>query len=121
MRRLVVLLIALLLLIIITGLSRTALDPEVFRGEWYSADDQTLYYFQDGLIYSSKFADEITDASSISGAYTYSRDTIFLFAEGVSGLETEQEIYLVQNHDGRFLCESKDGTGMIYFIQCNES
>ena len=120
MRRLVVLLIVVLLLIIITGFSRTALDPEVFRGEWYSADDQKLYYFQDGLIFSSQFTDNDTDAVSISGAYMYSRDTVFLFAEGVPGLETEQEIYLVQNHDGRLLCENKDGTGRIYFIQSKE-
>ena len=120
MRRLVVLLIVVLLLIIITGFSRTALDPEVFRGEWYSADDQKLYYFQDGLIFSYQLTDNDTDAVSISGAYMYSRDTVFLFAEGVPGLETEQEIYLVQNHDGRLLCENKDGTGRIYFIQSKE-
>ena len=120
MRRLVILLLVILLLIIIAGLSRTALDPEVFRGEWYSADDQNVYLFQEGLIYCSRSSDALTDADSISGAYTYSRDSIFLFVEGVPGLETEQEIYLVQNHDGRFLCENKDGTGMIYFIQCNE-
>lgn len=107
----------LILLVIISGLHQTVIDPRVYNGQWYSADDQSLYYFQDGLIYCSKHAVALSDRDSISGAYCYSRNSILLFAAGVEGLETEKEIYLVSNEDGSFLCEHKDGTGAIYFIR----
>ena len=117
MRRSIVLLFAFFLLTIIAGFNQTVLDPEDFRGEWYSNDNQDVYIFQDGLIYCPGTEGLITDPASVSGAYTYSADSIFLFTTGVSGLETEQEIYLVQNKDGSFLCETKDGSGRIFFIR----
>ena len=117
MRRSVVLLITVFLLIIIAGLNQHAMDPEAFSGEWYSNDNQDVYMFRDGLIYYPGSEGLITESVSVSGAYTYSADSIFLFAVGVSGLETEREIYLVQNRDGSFLCENEDGSGRIYFIR----
>ena len=88
MRRSVVLLIAVFLLIIIAGLSQTVLDPEDICGEWYSNDNQDVYVFQDGLIYCPGSEGLITDPVSITGAYTYSADSVFLFTVSVSGLET---------------------------------
>ena len=118
MRRSVVLFIAVIFLIIIAGLNRMVLDPEAFCGEWYSNEDQDIYLFQEGLIYRSGSDGLLTEPVSFCGAYSYSTDSIFLFLEGISGLETEQELYLVQNKDGSFLCENEDGSGRIYFIRC---
>lgn len=106
-----------LLLLIIVVLSQTAIDPEDFTGQWYSSNDQSVYLFQDGLIYCSKHVIPLSDTDSISGSYTYCRNSIYLFANGIDGLETAKEVYLVQRDDGSFLCENQDGTGEIYFIR----
>ena len=106
-----------ILVLILLLFCQTALDPESFCGEWYSAEDQSGYLFQEGLVYRLKFGEEFSDTTPICGAYTYCRDSVFLFTEGVAGLEKETEIYLVRNRDGSFLCENKDGSGNIYFIR----
>lgn len=106
------------LLILIIGLNQTVMAPESYSGQWYSADDQSIYSFHEGLIYCSKYTVALSDTDSISGAYSYCKDSIVLFAQGIDGLETEKEIYLVQNKDGSFLCENPDGTGKTYFIRC---
>ena len=106
------------LLILIIGLNQPVMAPQNYSGQWYSADDQTIYSFQEGLIYRSKYTVALSDTDSISGAYSYCKDSIVLFAQGIDGLETEKEIYLVQNKDGSFLCENPDGTGKTYFIRC---
>ena len=105
------------LLIIIVGLGQTVIDPGDYTGEWYSSDDQSIYHFQDGLIYCSKHAVALSGANSISGAYSYCRNSVFLFAEGIDGLESEKEIFLIHKDEGSFLCENKDGTGKIYFMR----
>ena len=43
-----------LLLFLIAGLGRTAIEPDQFTGQWYSADDQNIYLFQEGLVYCSE-------------------------------------------------------------------
>lgn len=111
--------IVIFLLIIMAGLCQTAIDPEDFTGKWYSSDDQSVYLFQEGLIYCQKNAVALSDTVSISGAYSFSRNSVLLFAEGVEGLEKEKELYLVSSGDGCFLCDNKDGSGRIYFIRYN--
>lgn len=120
MRRLAILSVILFLLIIIAGLSQTAMDPDNFTGKWYSSKDQSIYLFQEGLIYSPKHAVALSDKDSISGAYSFCGTSVFLFAKGIDGLETEQELYLVTNHDGCFLCENTDGSGTVYFIRYDQ-
>jgi len=105
------------LLVLILVLGQTAINSQDYIGQWYSADDQSIYLFQDGLIYCSKHIVALSEKDSISGAYTYSKNSILLFAKGIEGLETEQEVYLVNNEDGSFLCENKNGKGKIYFIR----
>ena len=120
MRRLAFLVLIILIITLIAGLCQTAVDPDDFRGEWYSVEDQSVYLFQDGLIHCTKYAVTSMASNSISGAYTYCSDSVFLFAKGVPGLETEKEIYLLQKEDSSFLCEHKDGTGKIYFIRSSK-
>lgn len=109
--------LSIVLLMIIIGLHQPVIDPQDYTGQWYSAEDQSIYLFQNGLICSSRHAVPLSDTKSISGAYSYCKNFILLFAEGIEGLETEKELYLVHNEDGSFLCENKDGTGEIYFIR----
>lgn len=117
MRRVAVSSFIILVCVIVAGLCQSAIDPDNFAGEWYSAMDQSVYLFQDGLLYCTKHPVPLSDNTYISGAYTYSKNTIFLFAAGIEGLEKERELHLIHNDDGSFLCESEDGTGQIYFIR----
>lgn len=117
MKRLAFFCILVSCLVLATGLCQTALDPNDFSGQWYSSENQNLYVFQEGLIHCPKHAVEISADESISGAYSCSRTSIFLFAKGIQGLEKEKELYLVHNGKGSFLCENQDGTGKIYFAR----
>lgn len=120
MRRSAIICIVILICVLIVGLSQTAVDPEDFTGEWYSAEDQSLYFFQEGLIYSSKHPIGLSAKEPISGAYSYCKNTIFLFAVGMDGLEKERELYLIQHNDSSYLCENEDGSGKTYFIRYNK-
>lgn len=120
MKRLVIICFLISISILITGLLQPAINPEDFSGRWYSAKDQGIYQFQEGLIYCDKHPVMLSDDAFISGAYSCSRNSIFLFARGIEGLETEKELYLVHKGEGSFLCEQKDGSGMIYFIRYNK-
>lgn len=117
MKRLALYCMLFAILILVTGLCQTAIDPDAYTGQWYSAEDQSIYQFYDGLITCSKHDAELSAAESISGAYTYCKDSIFLFAKGIEGLETEKELYLVHKGEGSFLCESIDGNGKYYFVR----
>ena len=100
-------------------LSRTALDPEDFAGQWYSSREQCIYDFRDGLIYCARYPICELDGEPLSGAYAFSGRSILLFVQGIEGLETEREVYLVETREESLLCENKDGTGQIYFIRDN--
>ena len=117
MKRTAVFCIIITLIILGVGLSRTAINPEAISGEWYAADDQSIFLFENGLIYSPKNVLIFSDTGAVSGAYAYCRDSVFLFTEGIDGLEKEKQLYLVQQGVSNFLCENKDGTGKIYFIR----
>ena len=117
MRRRAIVSIIICIFLIIAGLSQTAWNPESIRGEWYSSNDQQAYLFEEGLIFCDKYS---LDTDSICGAYSYCRNSVFLFAKGIEDLETEKEIYYFKNLDGSFLCENEDGTGRIYFIRYNQ-
>ena len=105
------------LLIIILALNQTIIDPQDFTGQWYSTKDQTVYLFQNGLIHCPKHPIAISRSDTISGAYSFSNNSIFLFAKGIDGLKTEKELYLIHRDEGSFLCENDDGDGEIYFIR----
>lgn len=120
MKRRTVFGIGILLCILVAGLYQTALDPAEYTGIWYSSEDQSAYLFQDGLIYCEKHPVFVSDQDSISGFYTFCRDSVLLFARGISGLEREMELYLVYSDESSFLCENPDGTGRIYFIRHNK-
>lgn len=111
------LLLCLLLLVIGMGLNQTLMDPQDYTGQWYCAKDQDVYLFENGLIYCPRHSIPISDTDTISGAYTFGRHSILVFAHGVEGLETEKELYPVHKDEGSFLCENKDGTGAVYFIR----
>lgn len=119
MRRLAISGILFILCIIIAGLSQTATDPADFSGKWYSSADQSVYLFCEGLIHCDKNTVAISVSDTISGAYTCSKSSIFLFVVGMDGLEEEKELYLVHKDESSFLCEHEDGTGRMYFIRYN--
>lgn len=119
MKRLTIICITVFLLCMIIGLSQTAINPGSFCGEWYSSDDQRLHMFREGLIFSTNHGVIASDVGELSGAYTFNKDSIFLFANGIEGLETEKKLYLVTHGDSSFLCENIDGSGKIYFIRYN--
>lgn len=121
MKRFAVICIVFVIMCFVVGLSQTALDPEDFSGLWYSSDDPSAYLFQEGLIYRSHKDPKITDSESFCGAYYFCRDSIVLFTQGIEGLETELELYLVCSDDVSFLCEQADGSGKTYFIRYNHN
>lgn len=110
---------AVVLLGIFCALNRTAMDPADFTGDWYSSREQCIYHFQDGLIYCPKYPIIFSEGEPISGAYSFSGKSVFLFAEGIEGLETEREVYLIETKEESILCEKADGTGQIYFVRDN--
>lgn len=117
MKRLAISAATLLLLTVLHILSQPALDPEDFSGEWYSCQEQCTYTFQEGLIYCENYPVPVSGSEYISGAYSFSGKTVYLFAEGIDGLETAKELYLIQNREGSLLCENDDGTGEIFFVR----
>lgn len=117
MKRLALACVIIFLCILFAGLCRPVMDVEDFTGQWYSSGDQSIYLFREGILYCSKHGIPLSEETSISGAYTFSGHSIFLFAEGVPGLETEKELYLVHSGEGSMLCEHEDGTGAVYFIR----
>lgn len=120
MKRAAVVCTVILLSIILVGFGQTAMNPDDVVGQWYSSVDQSGYLFREGLIYCTKHVVPLSDTDSISGAYIFSKNSVFLFAEGVEGLESAKELYLIQKGDGSFLCENKDGSGAVYFIRYHE-
>ena len=120
MRRSFLICIVILIVLVSAGLSLTATDPDDFIGQWYSAADQSVYQFREGLIFCAKHTVPLSDAEVISGAYSFGKDSIFLFATGIPGLETERELFLIARGEECFLCENPDGTGTVYFIRYQE-
>lgn len=96
-------------------LSRTAISYEDFTGTWYSCSSGEGYLFSQGIIVCQENARE--EAWAMDGAYSVSRDSLFLFARGVEGLETERVVYLIHRSEGDLLCEKHDGTGAVYFTR----
>lgn len=119
MKKLVVIMIILFAGIIVISFGRVAMDPADYTGEWYSANGQSAYLFQEGIICCQRNGGGLGDMSSFGGAYNISKDSILLFVIGVDGLETEKELYLVKNKGVSLLCDNKDGNGRIYFIRAN--
>ena len=117
MRKWLLIGMGIIMLAILTFLGKTAVDPSDFIGEWYSADSQEIYRFQDGIIHSNNDSDRWQDGDNISGAYIFSGKSVALFAIGVEGLESVKELYLIENKEESLLCEQKDGTGKIYFVR----
>ena len=120
MRRLAIILIVSVICILLTGLFQPALNPRDFTGKWYSSADQSVYLFQEGLIFCSRHSVALSETEFLSGAYSFGKDSVFLFAEGIAGLEQERQLYLVKRGEESCLCENRDGSGQIYFIRYNK-
>lgn len=98
-------------------LSGTAIAPEDFTGTWYSAADGSVYVFREGIIECEAHQIPASGDTIFSGAYSFSRDSIVIFAVGVDGLEETQELYLIRSRNGDRLCGNPDGTGTVYFYR----
>lgn len=117
MKRVAILCVVLIIFVMIICFSHTAMDPDVFTGQWYSSGDHSIYLFQEGMIYSAKHTIPLAENEYISGAYFCSSNSIYLFADGIVGLEEPKEAYLVQKGDTSIICENKNGSGQIYFAR----
>lgn len=117
MKRWFIFCIILLLLTTVVGINQTAVDPELFSGEWYSAEGLDLYLFEGGLIYNLNNSIMLLDDACISGAYVYCKDSIVLFARGIDGLEKERELYLIRKDNVSILCDNENGSGITYFLR----
>ncbi len=114
------LLLGIIMVLVLAGiccLFRTALEPEAFTGVWYSAEDGSAYVFQGGIIRCQEHHVPVSDDTIFSGSYSFSADSIALFAVGVEGLEQVREIYLIRSWRGDRLCENRDGSGTVYFYR----
>ena len=120
MKRWLLLGIAIITVAIIAFLGQSAVDPEDFTGEWYSANGQHIYLFQNGIIQCEQHFAELPDGSTFSGAYSFSGKSVALFAMGVDGLEEVKELYLIEHKEESLLCDNSDGTGTIYFVRHNK-
>lgn len=98
-------------------LSGTAIAPEAFTGTWYSAADGSVYVFREGIIACETHQISVSDDTIFSGSYSFSRDSVLVFAVGIDGLAEPQELYLVKSRDGDRLCENPDGSGTVYFYR----
>lgn len=113
MKRWIALAVALAgLLIGFSILGSTAVDPELFTGDWYSAADGKLYHFGDGIITCTENTQKGAD---FYGAYFFCGNRILLFTVDNSGVSQLRELYPGGEPRGEFLCESAAGSGRIYF------
>lgn len=113
MKRWIALAVALIgLLIGFFILGSTAVDPELFTGEWYSAADGKLYHFSEGVITCT---DRTQKGADFCGAYFFCGNRILLFTVDPSGVSQLRELYPGGEPRGEFLCESAAGSGRIYF------
>ena len=110
---------AAIVLLLCCLLCRTAINPEDISGQWYSSQEQCIYHFSEGMIYCSEYAVPISDSDFVSGAYTFSGKSVFLFANGIEGLESPKELFLIKKGEESLLCEREDGTGRIFFVREN--
>lgn len=117
MRRWLLCGITVITVVIAVFLGQTAVDPEDFTGDWYSASGQRIYRFHNGIISCEDDPVQLSDNNTISGAYIFAGKKVSLFVMGVDGLETVTELYLVEHKEESFLCDKADGTGEIYFIR----
>lgn len=110
MKRLIALGIA--LAAVISGvyiLRQTAIDPEIYTGDWYRVEDGKMYHFHDGMIQASG------DQQIICGAYSFCADRIVLFVKEQTGSSRVQELYPTGEPKGEFLSEKASGSGRIVF------
>lgn len=106
-----------LILTAVCCLFGTAIAPEDFTGAWYSSTDGALYMFREGIITCEKHQIPFSGDQIFSGSYSFSKDSIVVFAIGIEGLTEVQELYLIRNWKGDVLCENRDGSGEIYFYR----
>jgi len=117
MKKLIGPIILLIIITVVFLLGQSATDPADYAGVWYTANGKDTYRFLDGIIFCRSHGVSLPDGSTISGAYTYSGKKIVLYANGVEGLETERDLYLVEHQQEVLLCDNPDGKGVIYFIR----
>ena len=110
MKRFVLLLSALCLLTI-WGFQQKAMEPARFTGIWYNARENASYAFREGIIQRL----QTEDPEQIYGAYTFTSDSITLFVTDMEGLQEVTTLYWVSRKDADVLCQTRDGSGIIYF------
>ena len=98
-------------------LTRTAIDPADYTGDWYGAEDGRLYRFREGVISCPEDTRDSED--DFSGAYLFCKDHVLLFTVSPDGHSQLRELYPAGEPEGEFLCESADGAGRIVFSRSN--
>lgn len=121
MKRWIPLGILLIFLAAALGLCCSAVAPEDFSGEWYFAEDASLYTFRDGIVECAGHSIPTADGSTFSGAYSFARKRIALFCVGPDGVGEVRELSLVRRWDGDRLCGKENGTTKAFFYRSREA
>lgn len=110
MKRLIA--IGLALAVVLGGifyLQSTAIEPELYTGDWYRVEDGKQYRFHEGVIAPADAEGEF------AGAYTFCADKIVLFLKDPAGSSRVCELYPAGEPRGEFLCEGSAEKGRIVF------
>lgn len=104
------------ILCVIFGLSGSVRNPAKFSGKWFYAADGSAYLFHNGIIISEKHHIQMNDEDIFSGAYSFGKDSIFLFFVSSEGVEEVQELQLISEKSGDKLCKrAEDGMNVIFY------
>ena len=121
MKRWIPLGLLLIFLLAALGLCCCAVDPEDYSGEWYSAEDASMYSFRAGIVQGDDHSIPAADGTRFSGAYSFARNRIALFYVGPGGVEEVRELTLVRRWDGDRLCGTENGTMKTFFYRSREA
>lgn len=111
-----VLWVVILMPLVIVGLNQKILDSSRFSGIWYTAEGEE-YLFHQGIISRNNISNFSDPDYQISGAYTFSRNSIALFLTEFEPLNSVQTLYWLPSEEGDTLCEDPFGRGSTYFFR----
>lgn len=120
-RRLFVGVFVLILILVCAALNTTITDPADCSGVWYRGEDAARCVFRDGIIECADQERIVFEDAVFSGAYSFAKDKAVVFVVDANGVSEVMDLYLVHGSVGDILCETKDGTGKIWFYRDQEA
>lgn len=104
MKRCIICIVTVLVLLALL-LSRDAIVPSRFTGNWYLSGSEDVYDFREGII--QKNQEDFPE-----GAYAFTRDTITLFVTGQGDVRT---LYWVAQPEGDILSADPKGKEPVFY------